>query len=538
VTEPTPAAGSWQKSLGDFLAEAAARRPDAVFVKIAGAALTYRQFHDQARKVAGLYRSLGIGAGDRVCLVLPNGPEILLSWFGLSLLGAIAVPVNTAYRRDELAYILKDSGARALVAHADFLDAAGAAAALAPGLATRLRVGGAGAAPDGWTGFGVAFDAAEAPPVLPDVPHDSVSALVYTSGTTGDPKGVMITHAMFVAAGQGFARWTRATAEDRFFTCLPYFHANAQYYSTMGALAAGGTLVVAGRFSASRFWQQVRESRATIVNFIGMMLSVLLKQPPSPRDRDHSARLFYGTPAFAPEVLAGFEARFGVTVMIGFAMTETCYGTIERPDTERRPFSCGQPREHPDPAFANEVRIADAAGRPLPPGTAGEIVIRNPAITPGYWNSPEKTREAIRDGWLHTGDMARMDADGHLYFVDRKKDVIRRRGENISSQEVEAVLRRHPDVLDAAVIAVPSELGEDEVKAYLVPVLGSAPDAAAILTWCAGALAAFKVPRYVEFRDELPRTPSLRVRKEALRAERADLTEGCFDREAAGVKLR
>jgi len=539
LTDPKPETGSWRKSLGRFLADAAARRPDSVFVEIGGRRLTYREFRDGTLQAAGLYRSLGIGAGDRVCLLLPNCPEILLSWFGLSAIGAIAVPVNTAYKRDELAYILNNSGARALVAHADFLETAEAAAGLAPAVASRLVVGEPGAkpAPAGWAAFGPPFAAAQALPAFPEIASDAVSALVYTSGTTGDPKGVMITHEMYVAAGQGYASWTRATPADRFFTCLPYFHANAQYYSTMGTLAAGATLIVADRFSASRFWQQVRDSKATIVNFIGMMLSVLLKRPPAPDDRDNAVRLFYGTPAFAPEVLAGFEARFGVEVIIGFAMTETCFGTIETVGGQRRPFSCGLAREHPDPLFRNQIRIVGPDGAPLPPGEPGEIVIRNPAIMPGYWANPERTAEAIRDGWLHTGDMARMDPDGHLYFVDRKKDVIRRRGENISSQEVEAVLKRHPDVLDAAVVAVPSELGEDEVKAYIVPVAGRRPDPAGIVEWCASHLARFKVPRYVELRESFPRTPSLRVRKEELRSERADLTAGCFDREAAGIEL-
>jgi crotonobetaine/carnitine-CoA ligase len=537
LAKTTEATGTWQRSLGQFLAEVVSREPDAKFVEISGATLTYRQFQEAARKTASLYQSLGVQPGDRVCLVLPNCPEILFSWFGLSLLGATMVPINTAYKRDELAFILKDSGARVMVAHADFKETATAAAGQVPELTTWVVVGEPDSrnTPDQWNNFESAFAASTALAPEPEISHDAISALVYTSGTTGDPKGVMITHAMFIAAGQGYAHWIQATPEDRFFTCLPYFHANAQYYSTMGALAAGGTLIVAERSSAGRFWRQVCEPKATIVNFIGMMLSVLLKQPLSPQDGDNSVRLFYGTPAFAPEVLANFETRFGVDVMIGFAMTETCYGTIEPPGGERRPFSCGLPREHPHPLFRNEIKIIDAAGATVPPDMAGEIVIRNPAITPGYWGNQEKTRELIRDGWLHSGDMARMDCDGHLYFVDRKKDIIRRRGENISSQEVEAVLKRHPQILDAAVIGVPSELGDDEVKAYIIPVSGAKPDPAEIIGWCAQHLALFKAPRYLEFRESFARTPSLRVRKEELRAEREDLIENCFDRDAEGV---
>jgi crotonobetaine/carnitine-CoA ligase len=303
-------------------------------------------------------------------------------------------------------------------------------------------------------------------------------------------------------------------------------------------MASRATLVVADRFSASRFWDQVREARATVVNFIGMMMPVLAKQAESDRDRENPVRLFYGSPAFPPEFLSAFQERFDVNIIVGFGMTETCFGTIERLGEERRPKSCGQPREYPHPSFANEVRIVDDGGNPLPAGTPGEITVRNPVTMSGYWRDQEQTRLALRDGWLFTGDLGWLDRDGFLYFVDRKKDVIRRRGENISSQEVEDVIKRHPSVLDCAVLAVPSELGEDEVKAYITPRLGGGINPKEIVLWCAGHLAYFKVPRYIEVRDEFPRTPSLRVRKDILRQEREDLVAGCFDREAAGVRLR
>ena len=343
---------------------------------------------------------------------------------------------------------------------------------------------------------------------------------------------------MYVSAGQGFALWTRATPDDRFFTCLPYFHANAQYYSTMGALASGATLVVQERFSASRFWQQVREARATVVNFIGMMMPVLAKNDPQPDDRDNTVRLFYGSPAFAPEFLADFEQRFGTDIIVGFGMTETCYGTIETIRGERRPNSSGQPRQHPDPAFDNTVRIVDDDGIPVANGQPGEITIRNPATMAGYWRNEAETGASLRDGWLFTGDLGWLDDDNYLYFVDRKKDVIRRRGENISSQEVEDVIKSHERVLDCAIIAVPSELGEDEVKAYITPRPGETVSPEDVIYWCAERLAYFKVPRYIEIREELPRTPSLRVRKDVLRQEREDLIAGCFDREAAGIRIR
>ena len=536
--EPRPGRQSWEKSLGEFLQIVAGANPGKVFVEIDGQRITYGDFMRRCRSAAGLFRQLGIGHGDRVCVFLPNVAEVLYTWFGLALIGGITVTINTAYRRDEMAFILNNAEAAALVAHESLLEVATAASDLAPCVRHRLAVGDAAAPADGWQSYRQLLDAAPELERLPAVAPTDVAMLQYTSGTTGNPKGVMVTHQMYVAAGQGFARWTQASADDRFFTCLPYFHANAQYYSTMGTLAAGATLVVQDRFSASRFWQQVRDAEATVVNFIGMMMPVLAKNDPLPDDADNPVRLFYGSPAFSPEFLADFERRFGTDIIVGFGMTETCYGTIESIRGERRANSSGQPRQHPDPAFENTVRIVDDAGVPLPVGEPGEIAIRNPATMPGYWRNAEQTELSLRGGWLYTGDLGRLDADGYLYFVDRKKDVIRRRGENISSQEVEDVIKRHAGVLDCAIIAVPSELGEDEVKAYITPRPGGSVEAGDVVRWCAEHLAYFKVPRYIEVRDELPRTPSLRVRKDVLRQERDDLTAGCFDREAAGIQIR
>ena len=528
----------WEMTLSELLSKAVARDPDKSFLEISGQKFTYRRFQDLAARTAGMFQAMGLHRGDRVCLFLPNCPEFLLCWFGLSTIGAICVPINTAYRGDEAAYIMSNSGARALVAHESLLPIAEQAAGLATNLQWKLLVSEGGAGEKGWLDFSDRLARAGAPSVIPEVSPDDVSMLVYTSGTTGNPKGVMVTHKMYAAAGQGFASWTRASSEDRFFTCLPYFHANTHYYSTMGTLATGATLVVADRFSASRFWDQVRDARATIVNFIGMMMPVLAKQPESPSDSQSSVRLFYGSPAFPPDFLQAFQERFGTDVIVGFAMTETCYGTIERIGEPRRPGSSGRPRQHPDPRFENRLRIVDESGNPVPAGTVGEICISNPVLMPGYWRNEEQTRLALRDGWLHAGDLAWMDEDGFLYFVDRKKDVIRRRGENISSLEVEDVIKRHPNVLDCAIIGVPSELGEDEVKAYIVPRPGSSLEPEEIVFWCSERLAYFKVPRYVELREDLPRTPSLRVRKDVLRREREDPTEGCFDREKAGIRLR
>jgi crotonobetaine/carnitine-CoA ligase len=535
----------WESSLGDFFELAVAKSQDKVFVEISGQEFTYRQVHERVLQTSSMFQGMGVVQGDRVCLFMPNCPEYLFCWFGLSILGAIGVPINTAYKRDEMAFILNDAEAKALVAHQTLVGVAHEAAALAPSIEQKLLVGdrdGSRAneeSPPDWTPFTEALGQATALGSPTEVSPDSVCMLVYTSGTTGNPKGVMVTHKMYVAAGQGFADWTKAKPEDRFFTCLPFYHANIQYYSTMGAMAAGATLVIADRFSASRFWDQVREAQATVVNFIGMMMPVLAKNEESPSDSQNSVRLFYGSPSFSPEFLASFQKRFNTDIIVGFGMTETCYGTIEVIGQERRSGSSGLARQHPDPRFINDIRISHPeTGKPAGTDTVGEITIKNPATMPGYWRNEEQTRFSLRDGWLYTGDLGWMDEDGFLYFVDRKKDIIRRRGENISSQEVEDVIKRHPNVLDCAVVAVPSELGEDEVKAYVLPVQGAVVSPEDVVYWCADNLAYFKVPRYLEMREDLPRTPSLRVRKDLLRQEKEDPTEGCFDREAAGIKLR
>ncbi len=549
ATSDTSTKLPWDTTIGDVLDRITDADPDKTFVEIGGVSYSYGEIREGVLRTAAMFREMGVNHGDRVCLFMPNAIEYLYCWFGLSVLGAISVPINTAYRRDETAYILNNAEAVALVTDPSLAAVAGAAADLAPGIRHRILRGEVDALTptlsqgerrqEGWTSFTEAFDRATPLADRPEVSPDDVSMLVYTSGTTGNPKGVMVTHRMYAAAGQGFRYWTQATPDDRFFTCLPFYHANIQYYSTMGALASGATLVIVDRFSASRFWGQVREARATVVNFIGMMMPVLAKNEQQPDDADNTVRLFYGSPSFPPEFLEEFQDRFATDIIVGFGMTETCYGTIEGIREDRRSGSSGRARQHPDPRFENTIRIADAeTGQHIGPNAVGEITIKNPAVMPGYWRNDEQNHETLRDGWLYTGDLGWLDDAGFLYFVDRKKDIIRRRGENISSQEVENVIKSNPNVLDAAVVAVPSDLGEDEVKAYVTPRDGAIVDPEQVVYWCAEHLAYFKVPRYWEVRDELPRTPSLRVRKDVLRQEREDLIEGCFDTEAAGIRLR
>ena len=528
----------WSMTIGEFLEKATSVRPGKTYLYFRGREVSFQNFRENSLRTATLFRDLGVQKGDRVCLFLPNCPEFLYAWMGLSHLGAIGVPINPAYKEEEGALLLNSCEARVLLTHHTLVEVAQKICSYSLAIEKLMVASEIGQSSPKFRDF--SQELRKSPPLAEpeEVTPQDISMLMFTSGTTGKPKGVMVTHEMYVAAGQGYATWVEAGAEDRFFTCLPLCHANAQYYSTMGSLAVGASLILEERFSASKFWDQVRESGATVVNFIGMMLPVLMKQPKDDPKPSSRLRVCYGSPAFAPEFLNEFERRFGTKVLIGYGLTECCYGSIERFDQDRRPRSSGLPRQHPDSRFKNEVCVLDDTGSLLPAGEVGEIVLRNPAVTPGYWGSEEETRAALRGGWFHTGDLGRLDEEGYLYFVDRKKDVIRRRGENVSSLEVEEVLKKEPRVLDCAVIGVPSELAEEEVKVFVVVRPGEQMNPEEVVYWCAERLAHFKVPRYVEFRKELPRTPSLRVRKDLLRRDTSDLNRDCFDREKAGIRLR
>jgi crotonobetaine/carnitine-CoA ligase len=285
----------------------------------------------------------------------------------------------------------------------------------------------------------------------------------------------------------------------------------------MGALASRGAIVLVERFSASRFWPDMSRYGVNVFNYVGSMLAVLMKREPSPEERQHQVRVSYGAPALPGPLRTEMENRFGLTLLAGFGMSENTFGLMESLHGERRPGSLGKARQHPDPRIVNEARAVDEEGHEVPPDQVGELVFRNPVLMKGYYRDPEQTAATIRDGWLYTGDLVRRDQDGYFYYVDRKKDIIRVRGENVSSAEVEGVLAEHPMVQEAAVIAVPSELTEDEVAAFVVPRPGAAPTAEELIAWCAQRLASFKVPRHLWFLEALPKTETQRAEKPRLR---------------------
>lgn len=514
--------------LGPALRRQARERGAQVFVRFAeGGEWTYAQAHAQAERCAAGLARLGVRQGDRVFVWLPNCADLLRVWFGLNLLGAAIVPINTAYKGALLAHVAANSEATLAVVHAGLVSRfeAGATGAL-----NRVVIlGGKGTLPAGIEALDVTALDADPAPELSEVrlhPWD-LQAVVYTSGTTGPSKGVLTPYlhlAQMAVAGREMF-----TADDRRLVNLPLFHSGG-LLGVYGMLLVGGSIVLAESFNTATFWQTVRETGATTCTLLGAMVAFLMKAPPSPADRDHGLRIISLVPL--PEGAPEFARRFGVTVYTNYNSTETSNTLVSGPNPARAGL-CGRPRP------GVEARLVDANDIEVPEGEVGELMLRTDlpwALTPGYSGDAEATARLWRNGWLHTGDLFRRDPNGDYYFVDRGKDAIRRRGENISSHEVEAELLAHPAVREAAVVAAASELGEDEVLAIVAPRPGASIDCAELLEFLRPRMAHFMLPRYIRVVKELPRTPTHKVQKFVLRGE--GLAPGTWDREAAGIVVK
>jgi crotonobetaine/carnitine-CoA ligase len=466
---------------------------------------SYSEALEHIERAAGALRAAGVDRGDRVLVTARNTPEYLLGWLALMEVGAVQVPVNPKSTPAELAGFVHQVRPRLVVTDAD----------LAPPVDEAIADVGARA---GRVDVGELFAAAPDERGPSPVDETDVAVMIPTSGTTGRSKLVMQTHRAYVMAGEGFPYWLRLTSDDRLMTSLPLFHINAPAYSTLGSVAARGSLVLLPQFSGSDFIAAARRYEATEFNAIGAMVEILMRQPARPDDADNPLRLCYTGPSPDRERQLEIEARFGFEIVCGYALSETPYGLVWQHGS--RPFgSLGSARQHPDLGHVNDARVIDDAGRVVP-GGVGELELRNPAIMRGYYEMPEDTAEVLVDGWLRTGDLVRDNGDGTFTFVGRKKEVIRRRGENLSPAEVEAALERHPDVAEAAVIGVPSELSEQDVKAFVTAAPGRTVDVAGVHAFAGQNLARFKVPRYYEVVDELPHTPTGRLAKYRLTEER------------------
>jgi crotonobetaine/carnitine-CoA ligase len=513
------------ETIPGLVVAAASRNPDGVWLRTDDGTLTFGGAASQVAQLAERLRTAGVGRGDLVLVTTRTTPPYLLCWLALATLGAVTVPTDPSATAAELAGLVGQVRPRLVVTDAGLRPMVDA---VAVGV-VELGVLDIDALVDDWR---VAQPDGTALTV--SVEPDDLAVLIPTSGTTGRSKLVMQTQRAYAMAGEGFPYWMELTSDDRLMTTLPLFHINAPAYSVLGSLSAGAGLVLLPRFSPSRFLEAARRHGATEFNAIGAMLEMLMRQPPLPDDAETPLRLCYTGPSPTQEWQEAFERRFGLRVVCGYALSESPYGLIWPHGT--RPFgTLGGVRQHPVLGTINEARVVDDDGTNLGIGETGELLLRNPVVTPGYWEMPEQTASTIVDRWLHTGDLVTVEPDGLYTFVSRKKEVLRRRGQNLSPAEVEAAIVTHPDVLEAAVVAVPSELTEDEVKAFVVARPGHEVDFAELREWTSHQLTAFKVPRFWQAVDELPRTPTSRVAKHRLPTGHP---AGEYDAEAGGHTLR
>lgn len=491
-------------------------QPDKAFLRWADGCVTYAQMDTRTRRIAGGLEAAGLARFGKVALMLRNRVEFVEAMLAAARMGAVYVPINVDYKGAVLAHQLSRADVTHMVVEAEFLPRLAEVGARLDALTHVFVVGEPReTAPPPRAGCTVAPYAGlhGAAPLDADAPVEACDplAISFTSGTTGLSKGVLATHAHVLAFAQDWIAATGCGPDDRLYTCLPMFHAIATWLGVIPAMIQQTTLAFSERFSASRFWDDVRRHDATVVHGVFAMIPLLLKQPERADDAQVPARVFY-----IGQRNAAFERRFGCRIVEVYGATETGVVTFTPPGEEGRPGSCGLPN-----ARSYAVEVVDDEDRPVAPGEVGEIVVR-PArpftMFHEYYNMPHETLEAFRNLWFHTGDSARRDADGWLYFVDRKKDAIRRRGENISSFEVESVLNADPRILECAAVAEPSELGEDDVKVVIVPQPGVDLSAAAVWALCDAQMPRFWAPRYIEFREALPKTPNGKIQKFLLRS--------------------
>ena len=491
----------------------------AAIYRIDAGELSYREAAQRIAALRDAYAAAGYGHGHRVGLLLENRPAFFLHWFALNGLGASVVPINADLRAAELEYLIGHSEIALAVAlperHADLIAAAERAG-------RPFQVVADGDAPPS-----AAFPA----PLAGSTPGElSECALLYTSGTTGRPKGCILPNRYFLHAGRWYADIGGLArlypGEERMITPLPLVHMNAMAYSAMAMVMTGGCLIPLDRFHPRSWWANVRDAGATVVHYLGVMPAMLMKADPAPSDREHSVRFGFGA-GVDRTLHAAFEARFGFPLLEAWAMTETGAGAVIIANREPRKIgtSCFG-REEPDV----EVRVATDDGREAGVDEDGELLVRHAGadarygFLAGYLKDDAATAEAWAGGWFHTGDVVRRDADGDLHFVDRKKNVIRRSGENIAAVEVESVLQQHPLVKAVAVAAVPDAVRGDEVLACIVaqnpPADRAAMEAAAaeLVTWTLGQLAYYKAPGFVAFVDALPLTATNKIQRGELKA--------------------
>ena len=502
-----------------------ADQPYAVFGK--SRQWTYAEMLAETRKTAAGLQALGVKRGCFVLIALPNGPDALRVWFAVNYLGAVAVHVNAAYRGALLERVVNNSGAGHIVTTGDFVAHL---TKVDPGsLECVVYFGSIAKAPDGLRL--VHADELDRKGAVPEKCDDEIlpfetQSVIYTSGTTGPSKGVLCSYQHILTAGHAVYFLTR---KDRYLVNLPMYHIAGQL-PCMLMLSLGGSVAVIDRFKTDTFWETIAETGATFAILLGVMTRFLLNQPKSGAEQARILRHIIQQPY--DKDAPALKERFGIDVYTSFNMTEISLPIVSQANPSV-PGTCGTRRD------GVELRIVDEYDCEIPQGETGELIIRTDqpwSMMHGYLNEPEATARAWRNGWFHTGDMFRMDEKGHYFFVDRLKDSIRRRGENISSFEVEAAVLAHPDIREAAAVAVDSDISESEVLVAISLKKGSTLKPEALIDFLKPNLAYFMMPRYVRIMDTLPKTPTQKTEKHLLRRE--GLSAGdCWDRESAGNRV-
>jgi long-chain acyl-CoA synthetase len=493
----------------ELLEQRVAASPDKTFLfsEADGREWTYAEFDTTVNRTANILRSNGISKGDVVSLLLPNSPEYIIAYFACWKIGALAGPVNSLLKKEEIEWVVGNSEAKLMLIGSEFDWSAGPPAASS--LPQTIEFDSVSIADD----FPSTLDSV-------DLTSDDDAIIIYTSGTTGKPKGCLLTHGNLIANARQIAEWMSFGEDDRLLTIMPLFHMNAVSVTTMTALYAGGSTVVSPKFSASRFWDIIEKYKITSFGSVATMLSMLLhkadeqsrdpkSQIPNPKSRSLRFAMCGSAPVPA-EILKKFEETFGCLVVEGYGLSEsTCRSTFNPPSEDRRPGSCGKP-------IGNEMKIFDEDDHEVADGELGEIVLRGANIFKAYYKNPEATAKAFANGWFHTGDIGYRDADGFFYVADRKSDMIIRGGENIYPREIDDLLYTHPAIAHAAVIGVPDELYGEEVAAFVVLKNGSEITEEELIAFCREHLADFKCPKTIHFVDDIPKGPTGKLLKREL----------------------
>jgi carnitine-CoA ligase len=525
-----------QRTLLDVLAQRMQADPDGPYLDFEGVEVTARQVDEAATHLACALAGLGVKRGDRVATLLENRPEQVESFFGTLKLAAIHQPVNTAYRGEFLRHQLVDAGVKVVIVQGEMASRIQQVAGHeTPELVAVIVLD----EPDEeitnvtqyhWDKL---LDNTFADDVIPDpgdIGPSDLSCLLYTSGTTGPSKGCMLSHNYLVTQADQVSRAFGRRPDDVVFTPLPLFHLSALGVGVIGTLMVGGRASISRRFSVSRFWPEVKRTGATIAGIIGSLATLIAKAEDHPDQVGHSLRECMAVPML-PETDQLWRERFGcMTRGLGYGLSEAALIAIDLPGEDCKPGSSGKINSH-----EFDVKIFDDHDNEVPVNDVGEIVCQPKVpnvMFSGYFRRPEATLAVLRNLWLHTGDLGRIDEDGYLFFVDRKKDYMRRRGENISSFELEKTFLNHQDIKDVAVHSVLSKIGEDDVKVTAILCDGAKLTEQELAAWAANQLPHFAMPRYIEFREELPRTPTGRVQKYQLRDEGKTATT--WDAEAVG----